>query len=275
MLNKKFDNSIHLMQSLYMDLVEKLQKLGLTEKEARIYLSLLELEVATANEVAEKAGVNRSSTYVVLDSLLEKGLVSFSDGEEVRRYVASSPSVLADKATEAAERQTKIKMDLLEILPELKSLYKEIKYRPKIRIFEGKEGLVSGMNETLESNEKFLRAFTSGDKILSLIPGYMLLWSKKLLQRKINVRGIYVENFATRTLVSMSLGAGKSVFVPKKDFPFPIDVLIWDSKVGYLITDKAKTTTIIIENDEVAQVMKGLFDMAFEHAKTKGKFEIT
>jgi len=63
--------------------------LGLSEKEARIYIVLLELEVATAHEVAEKSGVNRSSAYVVLEKMKEKGIVGLVETENIQRIKGS------------------------------------------------------------------------------------------------------------------------------------------------------------------------------------------
>ena len=49
-----------------------LKNFGLSEKEAKIYLALLELEAATVFETAKQSGINRSSAYVVLEALQKK-----------------------------------------------------------------------------------------------------------------------------------------------------------------------------------------------------------
>ena len=72
-------------------LLKQLVNFGLSEKEAKIYLALLELEMATVFEVAKQSGINRSSAYVVLEGLKKKGLVGISDDKKVRRYIAASP----------------------------------------------------------------------------------------------------------------------------------------------------------------------------------------
>ena len=58
--------TVYIMSEL---LIKKLVNYGLSDKEARIYLALLELEAATVFEAARQSGVNRSSAYVVLESL--------------------------------------------------------------------------------------------------------------------------------------------------------------------------------------------------------------
>ncbi|MBI4087815.1 TrmB family transcriptional regulator, partial [Candidatus Kaiserbacteria bacterium] len=55
---------------------KELEDLGLSEKEARVYLAALELGQNTAERIAKQASVNRSTTYVQLDSLMKMGLIS-------------------------------------------------------------------------------------------------------------------------------------------------------------------------------------------------------
>ncbi len=75
-------------------IVKQLIEFGLSEKEAKTYLALLELEVATVSEVSKTANINRSSAYVVLESLKKKGLAGISDDKNIRRYIAASPDLL-------------------------------------------------------------------------------------------------------------------------------------------------------------------------------------
>ena len=60
-------------------IAKQLINFGFSEKEAKIYLALLELEAATVFETAKLSGVNRSSAYVVLEALKKKGFVGISD----------------------------------------------------------------------------------------------------------------------------------------------------------------------------------------------------
>ena len=56
-------------------LISQLVKVGLNEKESRVYLALLELGSGTAYAVAKKAGIKRPTAYIVLDELRKRGLV--------------------------------------------------------------------------------------------------------------------------------------------------------------------------------------------------------
>lgn len=71
-------------------------------------MALLEHGASGVNEVAKKAGVNRSSAYVVLENLAKKGLVGISGNNIKTRYIAASPETLLHLAEEQLNKQQKI-----------------------------------------------------------------------------------------------------------------------------------------------------------------------
>lgn len=245
-------------------LVKNLVEYGLTESESRAYLTLLELQNATANEVAKSSGMKRSSIYVVLESLKKQGLVGISNDNKIQTYVATSPEVLMFAAKEKSQKQEDIKNKIDSIIPELKALYKEIKNGPKVKIFEGKLGLVSALEGTLINKEKIVRGFSTGDNILNMFSTEVIEWTKKRAAKDIIFEAIYIENKSTHILVDMFPHKYRVVFIPPDKYPFPVDMMIWDNQVGYLIVEGEKITTIVIESREAASMMRGMFDMAFE-----------
>jgi len=60
--------------------VEKLQKVGLTEYEAKAYVGLLSDHLSTAAKLSEKSGVPRTRIYGVLESLAQKGWIRIYSG---------------------------------------------------------------------------------------------------------------------------------------------------------------------------------------------------
>src|SRR5258706_119219 len=68
---------------------------GLPRHQTEVYIALLELGKGTVSEIARKAGINRTTGYDILDSLVEKGLVNISGKEPKQEYVAESPDRLA------------------------------------------------------------------------------------------------------------------------------------------------------------------------------------
>lgn len=79
--------------------VEKLQKVGLTEYEAKVYLALLSFHLSTATMLSEKSGVPRTKIYAVLESLANKGWVKVYSGIPLL-FRAISPTVVFEKVKE-------------------------------------------------------------------------------------------------------------------------------------------------------------------------------
>ena len=63
-------------------LTKKLEEIGLNEKEAKVYIAVLELGEGSASEIAKKSEVNRATTYFTLENLMKIGLVSASNEEK-------------------------------------------------------------------------------------------------------------------------------------------------------------------------------------------------
>ena len=64
--------------------LQTLQQIGLSEKEARVYIAALSLGPATADQLAKQTGINRSTTYVHIKSLMAMGLMStYEEGKKI------------------------------------------------------------------------------------------------------------------------------------------------------------------------------------------------
>lgn len=241
---------------------------GLSEKEARLYLCLLHGDVMTVNEISKSSGVNRSSAYVVLEILKKKGLVGVSDDKKIRRYVAASPEILFYAAKKAAIEQENIKTEIEAILPELKAMHKYGKEKLLVKVFEGPNGLLNALEDSLDCREKMIRFLSSLDRTSKLLPaGYFLSYSKRRKQKGIKTRGIHPANELTIQLrKSNQTKFDHPVLIPIDRYKASADVAIYDDKVGYISAEK-NGFAVIIESKEMAEAMKNIFDLAFEEAK--------
>ncbi|HYJ68253.1 MAG TPA: helix-turn-helix domain-containing protein [Nocardioidaceae bacterium] len=65
-----------------------LEQLGLTKTESKVYLWLLDRSPLAASTIADLAGTSRSSVYLVLRSLVGKGLIDAGAGYSSRYHSA-------------------------------------------------------------------------------------------------------------------------------------------------------------------------------------------
>ena len=107
---------------------------GLTDKEARIYVSALGLGTTTILMISKISGLKRPTVYTIIDSLVRKGLFSIELKGFKKMYRAENPDRL--KAIFDGRRH-----ELIETLPYFKELYSKNASSALIRYHEGKEAI--------------------------------------------------------------------------------------------------------------------------------------
>ena len=123
------------------DFTNVLIEIGLSEKEAAVYLSACELGPSGAQEISRKSGVNRATVYVCLEALQKRGYVSTSSVLGKTLFVAGPPSELLASAKEEADAARKKEARLAEAMPQLAALYNVEGSKPKVLFMEGVDGL--------------------------------------------------------------------------------------------------------------------------------------
>ena len=73
-----------------------LTNFGLTDKQAKVYLALLELSSALPSTISRKSGLKRPTVYVILEQLQEKGLVGHLKKGNSLFFTAVDPKALVE-----------------------------------------------------------------------------------------------------------------------------------------------------------------------------------
>lgn len=113
-------------------LAKELTKLGLSILEAEVYLGLLQRKLTTAGALSKHIGMKRSTVYTILDSLIEKGLVSTTQVESVKHYQAASPDRIADFLRKQKEDLAIKEGIFYELSGNLDTLYQNRLTAPKV-----------------------------------------------------------------------------------------------------------------------------------------------
>jgi sugar-specific transcriptional regulator TrmB len=251
-------------------LTEKLSQLGIPEKDATVYLSLLALGPATVQQIARETGLNRSSLYVILDRILERGLASVAGEKGVRLYVAVPPERLARMAKEKLEQAILTRQNLEMLLPEIDTLRKISRHKPRMMVLAGIEGLQRGFEDVLTSKEKVVRIFSSAGEIAKSLPEYLPLFVRERFRRGIRMRGIHPDDDAGREIIRhIPVTIDDLTFVPIDQFKFPSDLGIYDNKVAFM--SHAPPLCVAIESEAISNVMKAVFDLAQAESRRIGR----
>lgn len=242
-----------------MTLEQQLEDFGFSNKKARVYLALLELGTARANEVAKKANLERPTTYDTLEKLIHEGYISYLEKRGVRYYMAEFPEKIEGKLLE------KQKM-FQQILPNLLSLYSNSTVnKPKIRFYEGLAGIKSIFADTLTTKNKRLRAMLSMYDTF-IVPGrhYMEDYINRRIEEKIQLRVIRPSPKEIQTQYWPSVPSElREVRFPPAGIEYSMSLYIYDNKVA-LISSQKENFGMIIESQDFSEMIGHLFEALWQ-----------
>lgn len=258
------------------EITQKIKEIGLPEKAATIYAALLDLGAAYPSTIAEKTKLNRTTVYHILDDLAIKGLVTeLTRGKKIS-YQIENPH----KLIQYAKRQVKRSEERLEhaqkMLPELEGLFGGIVNKPRVRFFEGREGMLSVYEDRVAESKRY--EMLSFNNVEILIPQLPKDFVKKYIKRKeelgVTTRAIFPDTKYGREYNKHTYkGINKKYlvqarFVPKEKFPYNGDLTVYGkNKVSVINFDKNMFAGVIIEDDTIANMMRMIFDLAWKGAE--------
>lgn len=248
------------------EIKEILIKSGFSDNESAVFLALLQLGKGTVSQITRKAGLNRTTGYDILDSLVAKNLVSVSGKEPKQEYLAESPDrligILENNVKEAEKRISDIK----KIIPELKSIH-NVTGRPKVRFYEGEKGLEDTYEDTLTSKEPII-SYATFDDMHKALPDYFPKYYKRRAEKGISIRGIVPKTKIAEERMWFNKEEKREVtFVPADKYYFSPEIDIYDNKV--MIASWREKLGIIIESAEIADAMKKIYELAWIGAKAE------
>jgi sugar-specific transcriptional regulator TrmB len=242
------------------DFLDILSQVGLNDKEAKIYLLLLEYDSVLASTISRKSGIKRTTVYMVLESLKKKGYVTVFEKSKTLYFKALDPDLILEDF-DAKYRQIK------QTIPELKKLSKIFKARPNVQYFEGPTGLIRMMDDTLTASNNELLVWSSVDLAWSgPIADYFPEYINRRIEKGIWVKGIFIETDISKQYKDLQEENLREIcYLPGDKFPFENEINIYDNKLN-IISFKDEIG-VIIENEEIANTQKTIFNLAWEYAK--------
>lgn len=240
------------------DLVTILQRLGLNDKEAKMYLACLELGSASVQEIAEKSGVKRTSIYNFLEDMKARGFIS-----EVRHgkrilLVPEDPHVLLKKAEEQRKH-------LEEALPEFMSIYNRPGEKPKVRFYQGVEGLKRIYEDTLTAGETIYEISDYERMFETIEQDWMWNYPKYRAEKDIKAYSIAKEGLqAEKVRAKDEEQLRETRFV--KDVNFETEINIYGDKVA-MLSFRRPYAGVIIEDKAIAQTLRSMWRIIWNQAK--------
>lgn len=240
-----------------MEIIPLLKQLGFSDKEANIYLTLLELGPVSVRNLAEKSRLNRGTAYDILKKLKESGLVSYYHKATKQYFIAEDPNklkfFLEQKLLDLESLKDKVEL----AIPRLQSVYNKAGGKPVVKYYEGPLGIKTILSDVIQTTAnlpiKEYLVFSSStikNYLYQALPNF----TKLRIRKQIRVKVIAVGHEGT----SAALAEIKSL---TKNDGSPTYIIIYDNKVALIsINDQRELLGILLEDQALSATQKQLFE---------------
>jgi sugar-specific transcriptional regulator TrmB len=253
-------------------LISSIEDLGLSNKEARIYVASLMVGPSGVQAIADYSGIKRVTTYVILESLVSLGLVSQSVKGKKTLFIAEDPTNLR-RLLDKREQEVKDQKQSFEtILPELLSLKSLPKDSTNVKFFEGAEGIKTIMdtylNRTDLKDDKLIYGFSNLDHVFHYFPDIKADRSNpRRVSQNIRSRFLYTSSEGPIMRAGDEAANRESRYLPLDKFAMMGDFTIIGDMIVMLSLTGEHPLGVMIKSDVLAKGLCVMFEAAWEAAE--------
>jgi len=240
----------------------QLQEIGLTKREQKVYLALLELGITTTGPLIKKSQIPNSKIYETLQLLQQKGLVSYIIKGKTKHFQASNPKQIL---TLYKEKERKLE----QLIKNLQQKQLKPKQLHSVELFEDYKAIRNMLISLIENSKKEnWYGFSTGNYKNKKIAEFYEWWGAKKasynlkdhllisLKNKTNFETIHKD-----TLKHMK----KTLKFSK--ISFPGDTAIFQDKVIIFNLSEESQTAILITSKDLSEQYKNFFRDLWKIAK--------
>jgi sugar-specific transcriptional regulator TrmB len=247
------------MQGTFKKIMEaELREYGLSDKEAKVYLTCLKLGASTANRISSSTELRRSTTYDILESLKSKGLIGSFVKDKKLYFQASEPLELISLLRSKEEK-------IRAIIPQLEKIKATVAEKPKVELFEGIQG-VTVLLEKLYA-EKELLLYGSAHKASETLKHIPESLARRRVELGIELRAVFEHSkYATFRIEDPKIKKFTQMRFLDIMQAFPSVTFIAGDQVGILTVEK-EIVGIRIVDKEISKTQKLIFENFWKQAE--------
>lgn len=242
-------------------LLPNLVDLGLTQNEAKVYLSALTLGPTTALKISRAMQIKRSTVYLAIESLQVKGLMAVDIKGLKKLYSAEDPEKL--KVMINLKRE-----NLQNLLPEYSRLYNLKGSESSIKYYSGLEAIKNIYDQLLKDikvHDDYL-VISNPDEWYNLDPEYFQAFRERRAKLNINVRLLMQDSQFGRQLHKLDRNYHEISKILPSRTKLTTSLMIVPAKVViHQLTPPVGA--VVIESPSTVQMHRELFNVIWDSIK--------
>jgi len=240
------------------------EKLGLTRNESIVYLTLLKTGTTTSSTILKQSGLNSGKIYEILEGLKQKGLVSETIVNGMKRFTAAPPKRLYELLEQKKARLSEEESLIKNLIPQLDVIRNEPLEQKKILVYTGFKGIITAAEEALAST-------STGSEILSLgisdvnakYQHYWVKWEKMRIQKHISARYL----LSQKGIIYNDLKTEKHIRLRLLVMDTPVGVDIYGKDKVLILHYQEPVSCTLIYDENTATSFSSFFEAMWGIAK--------
>lgn len=240
-----------------MQLTDVLKNLGLNEKQAKVYLSLIQFGQATGYAIAEATNMKKPTVYVVLEDLRMKGLVRKIPNAKRQIFEAKSPDEFLAQTQENLDRAK-------SALPQLLALTKS-EQNPKSYLYEGVRGIEEAMELHLDkmAGKELVGFYAQASGIPKDLFSVFERYNAKMKKLNVKSRGFVPDHPSLKAYREHDKEFNRMMKVVSFDM-FSSNNVVEIGENFVKIISFHDLNAIIIESKDIARTFRQIFEMIWK-----------
>jgi len=241
-----------------MKIIDELREFGLSENEVKVYLACLGLGKAKVNEISKKSNLIRTTTYGLLKSPGEKGLISKFDKDKITFFQPANPKEIINILEEK-------KRNISNILPELEELTSLKQESYNVELFEGERGVKTILNEAISAKGGIIKVIGAAQGWVKFAKEYIHIYYRKKKENKVQSLTLVDDTKENRKVFrEEELKTNAKIKFSKGVCLENSAMIIYGKKVAFVNYEKNNLRGFVVKDPYFSIIQNNLFDKVWK-----------
>ncbi|MBI4170575.1 MAG: helix-turn-helix domain-containing protein [Candidatus Aenigmarchaeota archaeon] len=246
-------------------LEDRLERIGLSRAEVKIYLALIRLGSSTTGAIIKETGMRKSTVYESLNRLLEKGLVSYVIKNSVKFFEAADPERIVDFIEEQKRELEENEANIKSVMPDLKSMRNPLKPHAEAHVLVGAEGFKTMRRDVLKNAKGEHLMLGAISREPAVMPHFWKFFNRERMKHCIKMRVLHQQGTKEKPMKTELM---EMRFLPKA-ITIPAVINIYGDRVVSLLWKEDYPICFMLINKDISDSYRKYFEILWKMSSRK------
>ncbi len=245
-----------------------LEKIGLSNAEIQVYLTLLKLGPSPSRRIVKETDFRKSTVYNSIGRLQERGLVSYVIKDSRKYFEATKPESLLELVNGMGREIEGYKREVSELVSKIEESYPDIKPIAEAQILSGLDGFKTMRRDVLKNPGAELLLIGAMGREIEAMPEFFKIWNNTRVRDGISMRILFKKSMGERLKnPKKHLRRDFEIRYLPRNIESPAVINVYEDRVVNVIWSGGQPLCFMMINEELAQSYKEYFEYLWKKAR--------